>query len=423
MSNSNGVITAPVSIQDVQKVLGVSDNNIGALCKSGKVNPWSLCKPMRGGNYFYNTQAAFKEFAKTIYCGLTPQPNTYLREACVNFSGGNQVAHDYDAVKAKHLEWTYSRPTSGPFRITDYRDYRSNAIPPDGNYIDYDFKTAYMTSVKGYTVVISDTSSFNWYLGEGNTFARLSGLSIKTGDNSYQGVNQSGDQDIPISYIQGNILTEQWRFGIAVYLEHLATNAKWQLFVSDMTFARIEGNNTFAGYALPDLATNQQAVSQMLLAPTKEFKYLPCLVKNCRIGKDGSGMTYIYLTGDSQVYSAPSGSEGFKISITAEAEQNPLDNGKWHVRAEFAGQYAQFGEATYDRVPINRLVVYHEGAITSQTSIKVQVSYTYLTSKTTTTTNTVLIEKTFSANTVPSYVHAGAPGLQVNKSGTKWFAP
>lgn len=47
MSNSGGKITAPVSIEDVRTVLGVSSYDLGTLCKSEKINMWAKYKPVR----------------------------------------------------------------------------------------------------------------------------------------------------------------------------------------------------------------------------------------------------------------------------------------------------------------------------------------------------------------------------------------
>ena len=47
MSNSGGKITAPVSIEDVRTVLGVSSYDLGTLCKNthGKIRILSISKP------------------------------------------------------------------------------------------------------------------------------------------------------------------------------------------------------------------------------------------------------------------------------------------------------------------------------------------------------------------------------------------
>ena len=46
MGYSNGKITAPVSVYDVQRALGVSENDIKTLCLSNRVNMWSKIKPV-----------------------------------------------------------------------------------------------------------------------------------------------------------------------------------------------------------------------------------------------------------------------------------------------------------------------------------------------------------------------------------------
>lgn len=55
MSLKDGIISAPVSIDDVKSVLGESSNDLATLCKSGNVNafqstsqfPTTSCSQMR----------------------------------------------------------------------------------------------------------------------------------------------------------------------------------------------------------------------------------------------------------------------------------------------------------------------------------------------------------------------------------------
>ena len=46
MSIVNGIITAPVSIEDVKKILNESSNDIATLCKNHNINMWSKYKPV-----------------------------------------------------------------------------------------------------------------------------------------------------------------------------------------------------------------------------------------------------------------------------------------------------------------------------------------------------------------------------------------
>ena len=42
MSVNNGKITPPISIDDVKSVLVESSNDVATLCKSTKINKWSV---------------------------------------------------------------------------------------------------------------------------------------------------------------------------------------------------------------------------------------------------------------------------------------------------------------------------------------------------------------------------------------------
>ena len=46
MAYSDGIISAPVSVRDVQRALGVGSGDVGTLCKSELVNQWSKYKPV-----------------------------------------------------------------------------------------------------------------------------------------------------------------------------------------------------------------------------------------------------------------------------------------------------------------------------------------------------------------------------------------
>ena len=46
MSIVNGIITAPVSIEDIKEILNESSNDIATLCKSSNINMWSKYKPV-----------------------------------------------------------------------------------------------------------------------------------------------------------------------------------------------------------------------------------------------------------------------------------------------------------------------------------------------------------------------------------------
>lgn len=47
MPYSNGIITAPVSIYDVQRAIGASSPDLGTLCKHANINKWARFKPIK----------------------------------------------------------------------------------------------------------------------------------------------------------------------------------------------------------------------------------------------------------------------------------------------------------------------------------------------------------------------------------------
>lgn len=75
MSNTNGVIAAPVSIYDVQHVLGQGSNDLATLCVSTAINRWARYKPER----WAGTTAADKLKG-------WPQPMSYAARKINNFS-------------------------------------------------------------------------------------------------------------------------------------------------------------------------------------------------------------------------------------------------------------------------------------------------------------------------------------------------
>ena len=129
MATSNGEITAPVSIRDVQVTLGDGSNDLGALCQSTRINRWARYKPVKlaqistidqldSNNQWKNTATWWKATAGN--CGIAY--NTF-----------SSVANVKTAIDNQALVWNYDPPTGGasqPFRLTDFNQYIHKAIPP-----------------------------------------------------------------------------------------------------------------------------------------------------------------------------------------------------------------------------------------------------------------------------------------------------
>ena len=45
--STTGIITAPVSMNDIQRALGVASTDLGTLCSHANINKWAKYKPVR----------------------------------------------------------------------------------------------------------------------------------------------------------------------------------------------------------------------------------------------------------------------------------------------------------------------------------------------------------------------------------------
>ena len=114
MANSNGVITAPIGLVDVQQVLGESSTDLATLCKSSKINKWSAKKPI-----YYPTQTNPKvqqltdaEFKNQNYGLVIDNGMAHYAAEIVRLSAA-QTDFRYVAVNA-------------PYRLSDFNGYNHN---------------------------------------------------------------------------------------------------------------------------------------------------------------------------------------------------------------------------------------------------------------------------------------------------------
>lgn len=120
MSNSNGVISAPVNTDDVSSVIGENSHDVATLCMSQKINGYAKYKPEAVGD---QTELSL-EMRKNNNFGLVPQAFYNGKTALINavkngtFNGG----------------WKYVRPGENHWkRLTDFVGYNHNARSPFGD--------------------------------------------------------------------------------------------------------------------------------------------------------------------------------------------------------------------------------------------------------------------------------------------------
>ena len=105
MINDEEVIQAPVSIDDVQKVLNTNTSDIGSLCTNASINMWSKHKPVKGGGLFS---------INIVGKGIKIPYATTITDFMELITNG------------RALDWSYDKPTGGiysPYRLADFNGY------------------------------------------------------------------------------------------------------------------------------------------------------------------------------------------------------------------------------------------------------------------------------------------------------------
>lgn len=156
-NSENGIISAPVSIDDVKQALGESSNDLATLCKSENINIWSKYKPISCKGDFKEypiredseetVTSSYSNYTCVVRCGMNIPMDTYknLRnnyggegfaiEACKylhidNVYGVRGI--DKDASANSHTVYASGKhfPKGGansPYRLSDFRNYNSKA--------------------------------------------------------------------------------------------------------------------------------------------------------------------------------------------------------------------------------------------------------------------------------------------------------
>lgn len=156
-NSDSGIISAPVSIDDVKRALGESSNDLATLCKSENINIWSKYKPISCKGEFKEypiredsdeiVTSSYSKYTCVVRCGMNIPMDTYknLRnnyggegfaiEACKqlyidNVYGISGV--DKDATTSSHTVNASGKhfPKGGansPYRLSDFRNYNSKA--------------------------------------------------------------------------------------------------------------------------------------------------------------------------------------------------------------------------------------------------------------------------------------------------------
>lgn len=153
-NSETGIISAPVSIDDVKRALGESSDDLATLCKSENINIWSKYKPISCKGEFKEypiredseeiVTSSYSKYTCVVRCGMNIPMDTY-KNLRYNY-GGEGFA--IEACKNLYIDNVYGRtggihgdtttmvsgkhfPKGGansPYRLSDFRNYSSKAI-------------------------------------------------------------------------------------------------------------------------------------------------------------------------------------------------------------------------------------------------------------------------------------------------------
>lgn len=152
-NSDSGIISAPVSIDDVKRALGESSNDLATLCKSENINIWSKYKPINCKGEFKEypiredsdekATSSYSKYTCVVRCGMNIPMDTYYNlrnnyggegfaiNGCNklyvdNVYGNNGGIHDNTStsVSGKHFP---KGGVSSPYRLSDFRNYNSKA--------------------------------------------------------------------------------------------------------------------------------------------------------------------------------------------------------------------------------------------------------------------------------------------------------
>lgn len=152
-NSETGIISAPVSIDDVKRALGESSNDLATLCKSENINIWSKYKPINCKGEFKEypiredseeiVTSSYSKYTCVVRCGMNIPMDTYknLRNNyggegfAINGCNNFYIDNVYGRVGGIHGDISTSVsgkhfPKGGansPYRLSDFRNYNSEA--------------------------------------------------------------------------------------------------------------------------------------------------------------------------------------------------------------------------------------------------------------------------------------------------------
>lgn len=213
MPTSNGLITAPVSIEDVRKTLGVTSTDLGTLCTSSQINMWSKYKPVQLTGLFASTGS------NDWYKGV---------DGCCGINFADAQSNTYEKIIDKYTSdgsngWHYmGRPngTTYPYRLTDFKNYYHKAVPPLSHFTVPQKVAANGTLTCSFDYGIQEDHNLNFSdinipLGSGITNLGEAPVGIVVYSNSQRKVvGRTGDGSFGVVNYKATGLTQGYKYTV-----------------------------------------------------------------------------------------------------------------------------------------------------------------------------------------------------------------
>lgn len=241
-----------ISLQELKKAYFPDANDIEDVFNNANINRYSIWKPT---SCYTNIKSLDLDSIKKSNCSLRPKAITQWGDPSI--------------FETLDTDWEYVRPTGGeidPFRIGDFKNYNPDALPP--------FESAGNLTVSRKVLEgVTSNSKVNFKI-----YSRYTEMTWGLKGNENENMT-------PLDFIVSD-LTE-YRLCIAVYIPE---TSKWEFFESDSLSKYPEDDilynpdGTLQGRQylnrLPRFSSNIPGVKAILNSTSKEFYYLPCLIKN-----------------------------------------------------------------------------------------------------------------------------------------------
>lgn len=206
------IISAPVSVYDVQRALGNGSTDVGTLCKASTVNKWAKYKPV-GKNKIDTTDELNNPLTNKTWKSTSSWWRGSNNKCGINYVTFANVAAVKSSIDNHTVVWSRIAPIGGssePFRLIDFNQYNHMALAPT---FDIGTTNAVMTPgaefhvmasrspAAGDNITLADIGDFSSYYFTAAIYTTGGSLAlIHSADDNLGTLGESGNFDITFKY-------------------------------------------------------------------------------------------------------------------------------------------------------------------------------------------------------------------------------